>query len=769
MAGRDGRTELELFLDDAPSTRALKNVDKALVDVGKRTSDVAKAFDRDVTGSVQRVSSAVHGATTAWNEFSTVQARSSQRLKNELAAHVEQMQTYQRALAQRTADVQRISVGSRISGIAEQAAGGVGSFALGFVGGGVAGASQLAISKALDFAQESVQAYRDAASAQLSLASAAKRANVSLAEQEALARRISAQYGLTTGEAKSAVGTALTVASKYGNTADAENLLRQAINASLGAGQRAGYAPEVLQAVLSGSDEQLNRLGLPNPQQIYQARARELGVKDLTSEQQAEAIALALKKLGLQNADIAAAAASGPAARYDRQLARLEDFKASVGGAMLNAFFEGVDGFSKAFAKGNENFTLAGRGLVELLPKTFFNDLPGFRNPFAGPSSALDGATAAALTRSRGYLAGAGASASLGVSPLFQQQLLALRAAGTEDPLEQIRTKFAALRLQLQEQFKGNSLLKAMLGFSDQSEQLELDRATRDITRSLRNQLDGLRSQYEGDGNPLRRIFLQGEAAAVQLREQLAKLGPEFAAQARLIQAEAGKLRDLDFARGVQASVLGASALGARSRELAGRVSSTGFGRGFYGQLTQDETFRVDYSPESQAERIRRVLGDANDVGDLVAKSLAGSTATTGDDREKVIARLRRDTILQGLAGISPQAFAGLPYERNVYQQALTDAREQAIGDQAQAIADKIAADEEKTNPNSVTNQRQHLIDSLLASAAAFPLETLKTAIGKLADGVAVAVLVRSDTTLDVTAPDQTATGLLTGATGSIR
>lgn len=225
------------------------------------------------------------------------------------------------------------------------AGGAGGGLPFGISEGAVVGAAGTAVAAVVAFGKASVESYREAAGAQITLEASARRASVAFQDQQRIVARLRTEYGLTTAEAQSALAASLRAASSYGRPGDAETLLRSAISSSLASGKGAGYATQVLSSVQNQSDEQLNAIGLQNPEGIYKSYAASIGVATaaLTEFQKRQAIANAIIRQGAGDLDLASKAANTAAGRYNQLLARLEDYKASVGKAALEAAFYAKD------------------------------------------------------------------------------------------------------------------------------------------------------------------------------------------------------------------------------------------------------------------------------------------------------------------------------------------------------------------------------------------------------------------------------------------
>jgi hypothetical protein len=239
------------------------------------------------------------------------------------------LQKLERQATQAASAIKRLNIERSGGGRLPTEGGGLAAGAAGYI----AGSAGAALAAEGAFAYSSVNAYREAAGAQISLAAAASRANVSLAEQDRIVASLQQKFGFTKQDAQSAFGGALRVAQDYGHPEDAQRLLEGAIRASLASGKGAGYAGELLQAVRSGSDEPLNAVGLANPGQIYGEYAKSIGTTGdrLSHAQQEQSVANKIILEGAQAAGVAADATNTYAARIDRLTNSLADFRVQSG------------------------------------------------------------------------------------------------------------------------------------------------------------------------------------------------------------------------------------------------------------------------------------------------------------------------------------------------------------------------------------------------------------------------------------------------------
>lgn len=200
-----------------------------------------------------------------------------------------------------------------------------------------------ATNQVVNFGKESVQAYRDASSAALFLASSSKRAGQSLDEQRRIAAELAAELGLSVEQSQRAEAQALRLAGSLGRVGDAPKLVRALSDALAAAGRPASELSDAFQQLTTGQDELFDKIGgvggAASPSALYEQFAKSVGrsVESLSDVEKTQIRVNAVLQIGAENAGAFADKLKTPAGKLDALEARVGDLKSGFGEALLTA------------------------------------------------------------------------------------------------------------------------------------------------------------------------------------------------------------------------------------------------------------------------------------------------------------------------------------------------------------------------------------------------------------------------------------------------
>lgn len=603
---RDGRDELELFLDEAPAVRAAKQIQKSQEDLGRTMGQTAKTFDQSYAAA-----------------FSNVQ-RSSDATARKIKHDADEANSKLRTLNQGFKDVA------------------LGSFAGGFTAAAVATALQ----QTLQFAQAAGQAYLEGNRAATFLESTTKRYNLTLSETQAQVARLRKEYNLSQTDAEQALGQATRAAAIAGDPTKGYALLTGATNLAEASGVTKDRIPDIIRQIASGQDEAFDALFGKNPSNFYDEWAKANGrtSASLTDLEKAQIRVNTVVNAGATYVKEHETHVASAAGQWERWTAALADFQRQAGEQGIGL----VSGIIDNTARGIERI-LTGRRPEDPTP------------------AELAAAAEANRKNQADYAARANAPAEAAARLRAQQQQALrdiqsgldyaerARAARDDGPLADIRR---ATKAEVDRIIKANTDNGQLSGagaiqiaFAQAFGQADEAKRALEINKQLDTQLADMKAKYSGDQNPLTQLALSGRREMDALIETLKKLGPEFEAQSALIIEAARKVQNLNFAKGLVGSVLDISNIQARIDELT-PVLTSALATGQYGQITDQFTVRESYKKETEVEKAKRIL-DALDQ------------ERASHDGDPDYARAARQALLAQTAGLSPEALGADPTTRD--------------------------------------------------------------------------------------------------------
>jgi hypothetical protein len=546
------------------------------------------------------------------------------------------------------AAIRRLNIENRGGGATRSAGGGItgalregtSGYASGFVGGSAAGAVTAGIGLGVDFVKSSVSTYVDAARANSFFESSVERTNLTLASQRGELEKLRHEFNLTGAEAARTYGQALRVAEGLGRPQDAARLVRSATAAAIAAGQSPGSAANIIRAIQSGEDEQLNRIGLPNPGQIYAEYARRQGrsAASLSAVEQQRAIEERVFGEGDRAGPAVARYRSGAAGRADFGNALFSDIQASVGQT-----FAGAAGDPLSLLLGPAAIPFAGaRGAYEKVFGTGAAPAGGLGFDPTNITTAIQVGLVGAVDALRAGMAAISADITRKgdlVRP-YENRLALLQA---RDPLSAIDVRYQQQSEDINRRYANEDpTTRARLFVANAAaRQVEYNNTRDAISEQLSSRLGGLQSRNAARDNPVAAAMIAARTELAAFQRDAEKLGPTFAAQGQQIKTalvEGQRQGYVALAEGAFGQVAN---LQTRYASFQSRTRSTGYKTGFYGQQTDELTYGTTYG-ETPAERAARTFAEAG----AFARELGG----TGED----VARYAREFRLSGTSGISP-------------------------------------------------------------------------------------------------------------------
>ncbi len=283
---RDGRDELELYLDDAPSVQAAKRISQALHASGAAAAAAAKTFDQNYKQAFQSV-------------------------END---------------ARRTAE--------KVKSKWKEVGDGFKTFALGNLAGGLsASAVESTLQGIASIGKEAFNAYIEGDRAATFLNSTQKRYNLSLVETQAQIAKLRQGYNLSRTEAENALGGATRAAAIAGDPSKGFALLTGAIKAAGASGVAKDQIPDLIRQIASGQDEAFDKLFGVNPSFFYDQYAKSLGrtAASLSDLEKAQARLSAVIDGGVKSGKAYEEYQQSSAGHYDKLTAKASDYYRALG------------------------------------------------------------------------------------------------------------------------------------------------------------------------------------------------------------------------------------------------------------------------------------------------------------------------------------------------------------------------------------------------------------------------------------------------------
>jgi hypothetical protein len=254
-------------------------------------------------------------------------------------------------------------------------------FALGAVGGSVAGATTAILTNTGDYVKESIAAYSEATRATAFFEASAKRAKIPIAELRAEVKLLQRDFNLTGEQAERALAQATRVSRMAGRPYGGAQLLQATIRAAAGAGLAPSEAPTLLRQIASGEDEAFDRLLGVNPSTLYAQEARRTGrsASSLDDEEKLRIRINAVLKEGNASLDAYNRYLDSAAGKTDRLKSGWDDLTVAAGSFFHKVMVAGPIALIEA------NADLA-RGKAARSWLDSFT-LPSERTPAAAPAS----------------------------------------------------------------------------------------------------------------------------------------------------------------------------------------------------------------------------------------------------------------------------------------------------------------------------------------------------------------------------------------------
>jgi hypothetical protein len=293
----EAMTKLAAKTDDAgdtapPATRKLRGLADAIQKIGRAGHDAP--LDA-IAGRVRLLTTGLEGAGT--------RAQSLARLTQIEGVLQKQVAAGNLTLAQRIRVEEQLRAieGARAGA---SAAGGVAAAGGGLLRGMLGGLAGVVTFGAIAGGIRAIgRASDDAAAAQRKLNATSKMTGVALSELQRIAGGLGDELALSEVVASDLTAMMTRMASRAGDTARTGEHLTNWLDLAAANGLTAAEALQALQTTLVDQDEGLNRLGLANPQQIYEAWAKAAGksAAKMTEAEKAQArlqaVAEAAKKV----------------------------------------------------------------------------------------------------------------------------------------------------------------------------------------------------------------------------------------------------------------------------------------------------------------------------------------------------------------------------------------------------------------------------------------------------------------------------------------
>lgn len=695
---RDGRDELELYLDEQQSVRAARDIQKSIQEAASSIGQLARSFDAN------------------WNTA---------------FAHVEQNATKTARKIRSEAEAADSKLKILNQGLKDVA---LGSFAGGFSATAVA----TAIQSLVGFAQEAGKAYLEGNRSATLLENTTKRYNLSLAETQAQVAKLRQEYNLSATEAENLLSQTRRAAGFAGTPEKGFELATGLLNVAEGSGIDKSRIGEFARMIATGEDQVFDALWGKNPSAFYEewAKANDRTAASLTD---LEKIVIRLNK-GIEgntsHIQEHIVYADSAAAKWERWTAAIADFKREAGEGAISFTSARIDDFWAGVGRvfGNEGDARYYSASKIAADKARVDQLAA--EAAKRPDPAADAAT---------RLRAAQEQALRDLQVMLEYQAAALDVRN-ESPLAQIRRN---TRAEIERITKANTVdgklttsgaqlvgLASSFGAQDEAKRIL------EVNRQLDAQLADIQAKYSGDQNPLVQLAQNGKREMDLLLESVQKLGPEFTAQGEAVIAAAQKLQDLNFAKGLVQNYLNVSNLDARMASLE-PAYATGRKHGRYGQITDDLGVLAFYKKETEIGRAQRQL-----------RALDAAIAENPNEPE--LQRAARQALLAQTANLSPEALGADPTTRDRIRAELQRERDQRIADREEAAKERQAQREAREKQNAAADATIAFHQGL-ADAGMTPAD-LGVAIKALkALKVAVDLNVKSDRAFDAAVNDGTA------------
>lgn len=427
--------------------------------------------------------------------------------------------------------------GGRAGDITEGAASGLGiPITAGAAAAAGAATALLATKRVID-------AGREATSTQRLLQASAKESGVAYDELSAKAEKFGRLMALNSNDARRTFADITRLAQQAGRTEDLDRLAKGFADLSAARGIAAKDVSTITRQILSGQDEGLNRLGLPDPSKIYDAFARANGktVESLTQTQKVAAITdLVLRKAALFDGE-AEKRLADVGGKLDTVTAKFQNLVATVGsaatqqGGPLDSLLSGIlfaaNGFQGTPVKTvtPESGAAAAKDIVEAQRAQEAAIQEALKNPYGSLNN---------LTLSR---------ASRFITPFTSQ-------ADRAKFIEQATREATEVRDELEQSFKrlfkdGDRTTLQTLGFAraefnarggilDADTRAEILTKLDDLTKQIQDKVRGARKELSdltggllvesNRENPFVSLFVKSRNDVEALRAKVAELRPVF-------------------------------------------------------------------------------------------------------------------------------------------------------------------------------------------------------------------------------------------------
>ncbi|HEV2864340.1 MAG TPA: hypothetical protein VGX48_25300, partial [Pyrinomonadaceae bacterium] len=208
-----------------------------------------------------------------------------------------------------------------------------------FAGNVLADFFQRGITGAVQFGASSVQAAAVAEDSNRRLEFTATRAGISYTKAAEAAEDFGRRVGASNTEAARTLSDLVRLAERAGRPGDVEQIQQRFADLAAAQGLKGGELSELIGTILSGQDEGLNKLGLPDPSKLYAQYAASIGktADALTEMEKARAALNAVEAKGAEAAGQADARLLSTAGKIDTAAASYENLKAQTGEAITTS------------------------------------------------------------------------------------------------------------------------------------------------------------------------------------------------------------------------------------------------------------------------------------------------------------------------------------------------------------------------------------------------------------------------------------------------
>jgi hypothetical protein len=211
---------------------------------------------------------------------------------------------------------------------------------------------QRGVSAAVQFGAASVQASAAASDANRQLEFSATQAGLSYTRAAAAAEDFGKRVGASNTEAARTFSDLVRLADRAGRPQDIELIGQRFADLAAARGLKGGELSDLIGTILSGQDEGLNRLGLPDPSKLYAQYAASIGktAESLSEMEKAQAALNGVMAKGAEAEGEAEKRLRSTAGQLDTASAAYENLKAQVGDAITNSveFRDVLDTISEA-------------------------------------------------------------------------------------------------------------------------------------------------------------------------------------------------------------------------------------------------------------------------------------------------------------------------------------------------------------------------------------------------------------------------------------